>query len=78
MTGEFSFDLHCFSPGGGARVCADNCVIRFNLLMSGSLNIRLVKKKNKEETFSCKVATIVKITMLSETTFLRLKICKSS
>jgi len=59
VTGEFSFDLHCFSPGGGSRVCADNWVIRFNLLMSGSLNIRLVKKKNKKETFSCKVATIV-------------------
>ena len=27
--------------------------------MSGSLNIRLVKKNNKKETFSCKVATIV-------------------
>ena len=44
MTGEFSLDLYCLSAGGGERLCAEICVIKFNLLMSGSLSIRLPHK----------------------------------
>lgn len=42
MTGEFSLDLHCLSAGGGERLCDEICVSKFNLLMSGSLSIRLI------------------------------------
>ena len=44
MTGEFSLDLHCLSAGGGERLCDEICVSKFNLLMSGSLSIRLPHK----------------------------------
>ena len=44
MTGEFSLDLHCLSAGGGERVCDEIYVIKFNLLMSGLLSIRLPHK----------------------------------
>ena len=46
MTGEFSLDLQGLSATGGERLCDANCVSKFNLLMSGSLSIRL--KKNKK------------------------------
>jgi len=45
MTGEFSLDLQGLSATGGERLCAANCVSKFSLLMSGSLSIRLKKKK---------------------------------
>ena len=44
MTGEFSLDLHCLSAGGAERVCDEIYVIKFNLLMSGLLSIRLPHK----------------------------------
>lgn len=47
MTGEFSLDLHGLSLAGGERLCDENCVIKLNLLMSGSLSIRLEKKRDE-------------------------------
>ena len=44
MTGEFSLDLHCLSAGGGGTLCVEIYAIKFNLLMSGSLSIRLPHK----------------------------------
>lgn len=42
MTGEFSLDLQGLSATGGERLCDANCVSKLNLLMSGSLSIRLM------------------------------------
>jgi len=51
MTGEFSLDLQGLSATGGERLCDANCVSKFNLLMSGSLSIRL-KKNNARNVCS--------------------------
>lgn len=50
MTGEFSLDLEGLSVTGGERLCDANCVNKFNLLMSGSLSIRL--KETPQEMFT--------------------------
>ena len=50
MTGEFSLDLEGLSVTGGERLCDANCVSKFNLLMSGSLSIRL--KETPQEMFT--------------------------
>ena len=59
MTGEFSLDLQGLSATGGERLCDANCVNKLNLLMSGSLSIRLKKNTRKSCLLvDCKELTI--------------------
>lgn len=58
MTGEFSLDLQGLSATGGERLCAANCVSKLNLLMSGSLSIRLKITSKNCLLVDCKELTI--------------------